>query len=588
MDLSTPLAARPPVAGRPAPTDFGPVSRDGRLTFRLWAPQQDAVSLLLDGREPLPMACDDDGWFEATVVAPAGSRYRYRLPDGSAVPDPASRFQPDDVHGPSEVVAPDAFRWTDTGWRGLKWHEAVIYELHVGTFTPAGTFRAAIDRLSHLKSLGVTVIELMPVNDFPGRWSWGYDGVLPFAADSRYGRSDDLKALVDRAHSLGMAVLLDVVYNHFGPEGNYLPLLAPAVTDRHVTPWGDAVDFRRRDGTSMRDMVLANVRMWIGEFHFDGLRIDAAHEIRDEGPEDHILTDLAEVARAAAGGREVHLVLESARLEADRVLASGGFDGQWNDDLHHALHAAITGEADKDYAEYAGRPDLLARALAEGFRPGDGEERAAPLPPTAFIAFLQNHDQVGNRARGERIGALAPAAACRAAAAVCLLAPQIPMLFQGEEWAAGTPFPFFSDLSSAFVAAVRDGRIAAFDADPAILLDPFDPETFAAARLDWREPRQSLHARVLDWHRAILRVRRCEVVPLLPGIREAGAWRVDDGVVRVVWEGAEKDLMLTLNLAGRPAPLPAPLAGKVIWQQGRISDGRCPPWFVAWSVRRRK
>ena len=587
MDSSTPLAARPPVAGRPAPTDFGPVSRDGRLTFRLWAPQQDAVSLLLDGREPLPMARDADGWFEATVAAPAGSRYRYLLPDGNAVPDPASRFQPDDVHGPSEVAAPDAFRWTDAGWRGLKWHEAVIYELHVGTFTPAGTFRAAIDRLSHLKSLGVTVIEVMPVSDFPGRWSWGYDGVLPFAPDSRYGRPDDLKALVDRAHGLGLAVLLDVVYNHFGPEGNYLPLLAPAVTDCHVTPWGDAVDFRRRDGTSMRDMVLANVRMWIGDFHFDGLRIDAAHEIRDEGPEDHILTDLAEVARAAAGGREVHLVLESARLEADRVLASGGFDGQWNDDLHHALHAAITGEADKDYAEYAGRPDLLARSLAEGFRPGDGEG-SGPLPPTAFIAFLQNHDQVGNRARGERIGALAPAAACRAAAAVCLLAPQIPMLFQGEEWAAGTPFPFFSDLAPTFAAAVRDGRIAAFDADPAVLLDPFDPETFATARLDWREPRQSRHARVLDWHRAILRVRRREVVPLLPGIREAGAWRVDDGVVRVVWEGAEKDLMLTLNLFGQPAPLPAPLAGKAIWQQGRISDGRCPPWFVAWSVRRRK
>ncbi|WP_053239645.1 malto-oligosyltrehalose trehalohydrolase [Pleomorphomonas koreensis] len=588
MDLSTPLAARPPVAGRPAPTDFGPVSRDGRLTFRLWAPKQDAVSLLLDGREPLPMARDAGGWFEATVVAPAGTRYRFLLPDGSTVPDPASRFQPDDVHGPSEVVAPDAFHWTDAGWRGLKWHQAVIYELHVGTFTPAGTFRAAIDRLSHLKSLGVTVIELMPVSDFPGRWSWGYDGVLPFAPDSRYGRPDDLKALVDRAHGLGMAVLLDVVYNHFGPEGNYLPLLAPAVTDRHVTPWGDAVDFRRRDGTSMRDMVLANVRMWIGEFHFDGLRIDAAHEIRDEGSEDHILTDLAEAARTAAGGRKVHLVLESARLEADRVLASGGFDGQWNDDLHHALHAAITGECDRDYAKCAGRPDVLARALAEGFRPGDGEGSAAPLPPSAFIAFLQNHDQIGNRARGERIGALAPAAACRAAAATCLLAPQIPMLFQGEEWAAGTPFPFFSDLSPAFVAAVRDGRIAAFDVDPAILLDPFDPATFAAARLDWREPRQSRHARVLDWHRAILRVRRREVVPLLPGIREAGAWRVDDGVVRVVWQGADKDLMLTLNLSCQPAPLPAPLPGKAIWQQGRISDGRCPPWFVAWSVRRRK
>ena len=589
MDMSTP-AARPAAAKQHVPAEFGPVCRDGLVSFRLWAPEQTAVFLEIDGREPLVMTSAPGGWFTLTIAGTAGIRYRFVLADGSAVPDPASRFQPEDVHGPSEVVAGDAFRWTDAGWRGLPWHEAVIYELHVGTFTLEGTFRAATGRLPYLKSLGVTVIEVMPVGDFPGRWSWGYDGVLLFAPDSNYGRPDDLKALVDRAHALGMAVLLDVVYNHFGPDGNYLPLLAPALTDRYATPWGDAVDYGRRETTSMRELVLANVRMWIGDFHLDGLRIDAAHEIRDEET-DHVLAAIAEAARDVGSGRKIHLVLESVRLEAERVSAAGGFDGQWNDDLHHALHAAITGEADKDYADYAGRSDVLALALAEGFWTGDEDDdggSAASLPPTAFVSFLQNHDQVGNRARGERIRLLAPAAACRAATAVCLLAPQIPMLFQGEEWAASSPFPFFADLAPTFVTAVREGRIAAFAVDPDNLFDPFDPATFAAARLDWSEQRLSRHARVLDWYRAILRVRRREIAPLIAGIRHSGDWRVDDGVIRITWQGEARELMLTLNLAARSAPLPAPLRGRLIWQEGRMTGGLCPPWFVAWSVRRRE
>jgi len=588
MDTSTP-AARPAVNREHAPAEFGPVwQKNGLVSFRLWAPDQAVVILAIDGREPLPMARESEGWFIATTAVPAGVRYRFLLPDGSAVPDPASRFQPEDVHGPSELVAPGAFRWTDAGWRGLPWHEAVIYELHIGTFTREGTFSAAAARLPYLKSLGITVIEVMPVGDFPGRWSWGYDGVLLFAPDSRYGRPDDLKAFVDRAHALGMAVLLDVVYNHFGPEGNYLPLLAPAHTDLYVTPWGEAVDYGRREATSMRDLVIANVRMWIGEFHLDGLRIDAAHEIRDREP-DHILAAIAEAARSAGSGRKIHLALESARLETDRISAAGGFDGQWNDDLHHALHAAVTGETEKDYADYAGRPDVLAQALAEGFLAcGDKDRSTVTLPPTAFVSFLQNHDQVGNRARGERIGMLASPAACRAAAAAYLLAPQIPMLFQGEEWAAASPFPFFSDLAPPFATAVRDGRIATFAVDPDDLFDPFDHATFAAARLDWNEHRQSRHARMLDWYRAILRVRRRDVAPLCAGIRKSGDWRVDDGVIGITWAGDTKDLMLTLNLAPRPAPLPAPPKGRVIWQEGRITGGRCPPWFVAWSVRRRE
>lgn len=587
MVMST-LAALPAAQGRSEAVEFGPVWRDGLVSFGLWAPHQSAVLLAIDGRAPLPMAREFQDWFSLTAVAPSGSRYRFLLPDGSVVPDPASRFQPNDVHGASEVVAAaDSFRWTDGGWRGLPWAEAIIYELHVGTFTPEGTFRAAAERLTYLKSLGITVIEVMPIGDFPGRWSWGYDGVLLFAPDSRYGRPEDFKAFVDRAHGLGLAVLLDVVYNHFGPDGNYLPLLAPAHTDLHVTPWGEAVDYAERETVSMRDFVLANVRMWIGEFHLDGLRIDAAHEIRD-GSARHILAAIADEARSVAGNRKIHLVLESAKLESDLVSGAGGFDGQWNDDLHHALHAAITGETDKDYAECAGRPEVLARALAEGFRAGGkGDDASAqPLPMTSFVSFLQNHDQTGNRARGERINMLAKPAACRTAAAVYLLAPQIPMLFQGEEWASASPFPFFTDLSPDFAKAVRDGRMAAFEADPSELLDPFDPATFATARLDWGEHRLRRHASVLDWYRSILRVRKEEIVPLSAGIEKNGSWSVDEGVIRVVWEGEAKDLMLTLNLAARSAPLSVPVRGRVIWQQGKIAGDRCPPWFVAWSVRR--
>lgn len=585
MDRSTPTE-RPDSRDEPVPVEFGALWHDGIVCFRLWAPEQASVSLSIDGRAATPMLRERNGWFSLASAVPLGSRYRFILTDGSTVPDPASRFQPEDVHGPSEVVSSDLFRWTDAAWRGLPWHEAVIYELHVGTFTKEGSFRAAMARLPYLKSLGVTAVEVMPIGDFPGRWSWGYDGVLLFAPDSRYGRPDDFRAFVDRAHALGLAVLLDVVYNHFGPDGNYLPLLAPAHTDLHTTPWGNAIDYGRRDEASMRDFVLANVRMWINEFHLDGLRIDAAHEIRDSEP-DHILADVAEAAREAGNGRTIHLILESAKLETDRVSAAGGFDGQWNDDLHHALHAAITGETDKDYVDCAGRPDVLARALAEGFLAGDKEGKRS-VSPSHFVSFLQNHDQVGNRVRGERIAMLAPPSACRAAAAVYLLAPQIPMLFQGEEWASSSPFPFFSDLDPAFAASVRNGRIAAFDADPDDLFDPFDPATLAAARLDWSEQRLSRHARLLDWYRSVLRVRRREIVPICAGIQRSGEWRVDNGVIRIVWQAEAKDLMLTLNLRPNPAPLPAPLGGKLIWQEGRVDGGRCPPWFVAWSLRRRK
>lgn len=588
MDMSPSQVDRLHVADIETPA-FGATWRDGLATFRLWAPRQDTVDLVIEGRLPLAMPRRPGGWFELAVITPPGVRYLYRLGNGRLVPDPASHYQPADVHGPSELISDDAFAWTDAGWTGVPWPEAVIYELHVGTFTPEGSFRAAADRLAYLRSLGVTVVELMPVSAFPGRWSWGYDGVMPFATDSHYGRPDDLKALVDKAHSLGLAVLLDVVYNHFGPEGNYLPELAPAMTDAHTTPWGDALDFSPAGDGAMRRFVLDNVRRWIADFHFDGLRIDAAHEIRDDS-EPHILDEIAAVARAAGAGRCIHLVLESARREGKRIGADT-FTAQWNDHVHHGLHAAVTGECHRDYSRHNGHPELLARALAEGFTVGSidgGEEEPEAMPPAAFVAFLQNHDQIGNRPRGDRVGGLSVPAARRAASAVVLLSPQVPLLFQGEEWAASAPFPFFADLSPAFAEPVRQGRAAAFADQCGTPPDPFDPATFASARLDWSERLRHGHAAVLDWHRAILRVRRKEIVPMLASIERRVAHRVEDEVIRVVWEGDDRTLTLIANLSPDPAPVEDVPTGRVIWQEGRIRDGFCSPWHVGWTVRRRR
>ncbi|MBY0396522.1 MAG: malto-oligosyltrehalose trehalohydrolase, partial [Thermoleophilia bacterium] len=396
----------------------------------------------------------------------------------------------------------------DAAWRGRPWHETVLYELHLGTFTPEGTFRAAIDKLDHLVDLGVTAVELMPVSDFPGRWNWGYDGVLPFAPDSAYGRPEDLKALVDAAHERGLMVFLDVVYNHFGPEGNYLGAYARSFfTDRHHTPWGEAINVDGPDSPVVRDFFIHNALYWIEEFHLDGLRFDAVHAIPDDSDKP-FLEELAERVAALTGGRRhVHLVLENDD-NAARFLERDGtgprwFTAQWNDDLHHALHAAASGEAGGYYADYAGDPAKLARALAEGFAfPGDpsayraGEPRGEPsahLPATAFVGFLQNHDQIGNRALGERITAIAPPEAVRAATAISLLGPQIPLLFMGEEWAAPQPFPFFADFGGDLADAVRDGRRAEFAGFPAFqdpasrdrIPDPAAEATVRSATLDW-------------------------------------------------------------------------------------------------------
>jgi maltooligosyltrehalose trehalohydrolase len=420
------------------------------------------------------------GWFELSVPrADTSTRYAYRIDGDALVPDPASRANPDDVHAASAIVDPLAFDWPDAAWRGRPWHEAVIYELHVGCFTPHGRFDNAIERLDALAALGVSAIELMPVADFAGRRGWGYDGVLPFAPDASYGTPADLKRLVAAAHARGLMVLLDVVYNHFGPEGNYLHRYARAFFNDSVhTPWGAAIDFDGARSRTVRDFFIHNALYWVEEFRFDGLRLDAVHAMHDRSP--LFITDEIAQALHAGPGRErhVHLVLENdlndaARLAPRADAAPRHVSAQWNDDVHHALHVIATGEHDGYYADFAAEPQrLLGRALAEGFGfQGDvshwrgGKPRGTPsahLPPLAFVNSLQTHDQVGNRALGERIGVLAErrgrTPALRALIACVLLAPAVPMLFMGEEYAADTPFLYFCDFEGALAQAVTEGR----------------------------------------------------------------------------------------------------------------------------------
>jgi glycogen operon protein len=607
-----PAAATPQLRRRHRMRFGAEVQADHSVRFSIWAPAQLSLSVAIDGAAPLPLRAGADGWHELTSAsAYPGTRYRFLLADGSELPDPASRFQPEDVHGPSEVIDPIAYRWSDGRWAGRPWTEAVVYELHVGTFTPEGTFRAAIGRLEHLATLGITAIELMPVADFPGGRNWGYDGVLPFAPDATYGRPEDLKALVEAAHASGLMVLLDVVYNHFGPDGNCLPRYAPQFfTDRHQTPWGNAINYDGEGSGPVREFFIDNALYWLEEFHLDGLRLDAVHTIADDSPL-HILEDLARQVRERIRGRPVHLLLENDNNQAHWLTRTESdeprlYTAQWNDDLHHVLHVAATGENTGYYVDYVPLANRLGRALAEGFafqgeltkyRGSARGEPSAELPAAAFVAFIQNHDQIGNRARGERIAALTPTPVARAIAAVYLFLPQIPMLFMGEEWGSVEPFAFFCDFGAELAQAIREGRRKEFEKFAEFraktmrerIPDPQAEATFAAAKLDWSKLDNAPHNAVLQWYRDALAARRKHIQPLLPGLtgKHARYATLGEGAVALTWDTSAGTLMLAANLAAIATggfPLEA---GELIWQEGDLGDGsRLGPWAVRWSLRR--
>jgi maltooligosyltrehalose trehalohydrolase len=537
----------------------------GGTRFRVWAPSVARAELQLLDTRTHPMHAAEPGWHEVTVSeAGAGSRYKFlfHLEDGTvwSVPDPASRSNPDGVHGASSVVDASAYAWRETAWRGRAWADAVVYELHIGTFTPEGTFAAAAARLPDLAALGVNALQVMPLSAFPGTRNWGYDGVLPFAPAGCYGTPDELKALVDAAHGLGLMVLLDVVYNHFGPDGNYLHVYCPEFFNpAQRTPWGAAINFDGTSSRTVRDFFLHNALYWTTEYRFDGLRLDAVHAFRDSSRPD-MVCEIAQTLREGPGrDRLVHLVLENNRNEA-RYLSRDAAGrplyatAQWDDDVHHALHVLLSGEVDGYYADYAADPPArLGRALAEGFayqgersgfRDKSRGEPSADLPPQAFVGFLQNHDMIGNRAFGGRIDSFADARFLVAAYACLLLTPLVPMLFMGEEFAASTPFLFFCDFGPELAAAVAAGRrrefqrFAAFTNEAAIarIPDPNAAATFEASKLCWAERSQSPHRERLALVRELLALRTRRLAPHLGELERGGRYRIDRGTLHVAWD----------------------------------------------------
>jgi len=580
---------------------------DGQTRFSFWTTVAGSVDLVLK-RGTEPMERGDDGIFILATEAAPGARYRYRVDGGQEFPDPASRYQPEDVHGPSVVIDPAAFDWQDVDWKGFPWRETVLYELHVGTFSPEGTFAGVEERLDYLVDLGVTAIELMPLSDFPGRYNWGYDGVLPFAPDSSHGTPENLKNLVQAAHGRGLSVFLDVVYNHFGPEGNYLPVYAlDFFTERHETPWGAAINFDGEGSNYVREFFIHNALYWLEEYHMDGLRLDAVHAIKDDS-EKHLLVELAERIRSGPGrDRHIHLVLENEENQSSLLRGEGLYEAQWNDDVHHALHTALTGEDASYYADYADAPVRhLGRCLAEGFAyQGEpsrhrGDERGEPsadLSPASFVAFLQNHDQIGNRAFGERITSLASPEAVRAATAIYLLSPQVPMLFMGEEWAASAPFLFFCDFEEDLTPLVTEGRREEFAkfpefSDPATrerIPDPSDEKTFVSSKLDWQEREKSEHAEWLRFYRELLALRKEKIAPRLAGAPggEAEYRLVGERGLEARWTlGDGSILTLFANLGDEPLGGFEKAAGDPLYATDTAVDGsELSAWSVAWYLR---
>ncbi|MDY1006902.1 malto-oligosyltrehalose trehalohydrolase [Sphingomonas sp. CFBP9019] len=563
---------------------WGATPANGGTAFRLWAPDADRVTLEIDGAAPTSMDGQADGWFTATADVGAGARYRFRIGEDLAVPDPASRQQSGGVHGWSVTVDPAAYRWQSTDWRGRRWEELVIMEVHAGSM---GGFAGITARLPEIAALGVTAIELMPVAAFGGTRNWGYDGVLPYAVAESYGTPDDLQAMVDAAHALGVAVLLDVVYNHFGPDGNYLGAYAGSFFHKDVdTPWGGAVAV---DVEPVARYFIDNALMWLTDYRIDGLRFDAVHAIDN----DRFLDAMAAEIRATVTDRPVHLVLENERNDADR-LRPGGYDAQWNDDFHNVLHVLLTGETSAYYADFADRSaERLARCLGEGFiyqgegsANHDGRTRGTPsahLSPTAFVSFLQNHDQIGNRALGERLTRLTDHARLRAATVLLLLCPQIPLLFMGDETGSETPFLFFTDFHDELADAVRDGRrrefakFAAFADESARAAIP-DPNARATFEASVAAPGPDADA-WRDLYRTLTAVRQRAIIPRLSGTRAMGAEAIGPAAVVARWTlGDGAVLTIALNLGEDPVAFPE-ASGEMLFAQG---DAGQPASVAVW------
>ena len=571
---------------------FGARLDDNGVAFGLWAPSAERVELMLGDGKPKPMAREPDGWFRiAQPQLDAGARYSFQIDGKAAIPDPCSRFQPDGPLKPSAVIDPRSYDWKDGAWSGRPWREAIIWEAHVGAATQAGAYAALAEKLPELAALGVTALELMPLADCPGSRNWGYDGVLAFAPNHSYGDPSDLKSLVDRAHALGMMVFLDVVYNHFGPCGNFMPLLADAFFNRDaVTPWGAAINFDGERSDVVRAFFIHNALYWLEEFHFDGLRFDAVHAFVDAG-DPPFLTELAQRIRESLPSRKIHLILENDKNEArwlarDAKGAARFYDAQWDDDVHHCWHRLLTHEDEGYYVDFDNPAARLGRGLAEGFvyqgeasKHAGGRlrgEKAGDLPPYAFVAFLQNHDQIGNRAYGERIAALADPDRLSLATAVLLLSPQIPMLFMGEEWDASSPFLYFVDFPDdpALAKAVRDGRqkefsrFAAFS-DPGKaerIPDPTAPATFQKSKLDWAERERPPHSARLSFVRDLLRIRRESILPVLASrFRSASRQLSDREILDVSWNFERAAIRICLNFGSGDEGIDRRNGDRPIW-----------------------
>ncbi|CAE6727402.1 Malto-oligosyltrehalose trehalohydrolase [Nitrospira defluvii] len=575
------------------------------VRFRCWAPERTQVEVLLEGgRTAHSMQQEDDGYWSTEVRGvKAGMTYRYRLDRGEAYPDPCSRFQPSGPHGPSLIVDPAAYRWQDKGWPGVKMRGQAIYELHVGTFTQEGTLDAASAQLVALKDLGITVIEVMPVAEFPGRWNWGYDGVGLYAPAHVYGDPEALKRFVDATHRLGLGVILDVVYNHLGPDGNYLPAYTHHYfTDRYPNEWGQAINFDGPESCGVRDFFIQNACYWVDEFHLDGLRLDAVHALHDEGPR-HVLAELSQAARQAAGARSIILIAECEAqwIHPIQPINQGGWglDGVWSEDFHHAARVAATGCREGYYTDYRGTPQELLSCMKRSFLfqgqryQWQGKSRGTVVgdePAAGFVFFLQNHDQVANQLRGDRLHEKTSPGLLRVLTALLLLSPQTPLLFMGQEFAASSPFLFFADFPPGELAqAIHRGRreflaqfpsVASVEAQTAIP-DPCNPIVFKRSQLDLAE--RDRHRNSYALHRDLLWLRRED-----PVIAQQDRHRLDGAVIGseafvVRYPGSEgDDRLLLLNLGPdceyRPAPEPllAPPAQRrwsLLWSSDELRYG---------------